>query len=233
MKSVLITGAARGFGRELVKVYVEKGWRVFPLIRKESDAARLVSDHPEDFHPIVGDVSLDSVTGGIAEVLERCTDSLDLLINNAGIIRKNRGLLKTNPEELIEHYNVHCAGAYRCTVAALPFLRKAKSAVIVNISSRWGSISRTVAGQGGLIYSYQMAKCAQNMFSACLHQELTADGIRVFAVHPGRLKTSVAAADADTDPREAAVKLAGWIERAGNIGEFGFHDIINDGMIGW
>jgi NAD(P)-dependent dehydrogenase (short-subunit alcohol dehydrogenase family) len=43
----------------------------------------------------------------------------------------------------------------------------------------------TGAGRGGGIYSYQIAKCAQNMLTACMDQELRSRGIRVFAVHPG------------------------------------------------
>jgi NAD(P)-dependent dehydrogenase (short-subunit alcohol dehydrogenase family) len=233
MHSILITGAGQGLGAELLQVYMEKRWRVFPLVRKTEDAQKIVRAFPENCHPIVGDVSDDSVSEKISDILERYIVSLDILINNAGIIKKNRGLLNTNPQEIMEHFNVHCIGAYRCTVAVLPYLRKADRPVIINITSRWGSISRTVAGQGGQIYSYQIAKCAQNMLTACLNQELKTSNIRVYAVHPGRLKTAVAPPDAEVSPREAALKLAEWLEQSDNRREFGFYDIIGGTTIGW
>ncbi len=85
---------------------------------------------------------------------------------------------------------------------------KAKNPVVINISSRWSSITRTVSGIKSGIYSYQIAKCAQNMLTACLDQELRNHNIRFFTVHPGQLKTESAAPDANVDPNVAAVMFA-------------------------
>jgi NAD(P)-dependent dehydrogenase (short-subunit alcohol dehydrogenase family) len=132
-----------------------------------------------------------------------------------------------------EIFRVHCVGALRCTKAALPWLRRAARPVVVNVSSRFGSIGRTAAGEFRGIYSYNVAKAALDMLTACLDRELRADGIRVFAVHPGRLRTAVGAADADTDPADAARKLADWVEQVAPDAPCGLHDLVGGGLIEW
>jgi NAD(P)-dependent dehydrogenase (short-subunit alcohol dehydrogenase family) len=233
MPSVLVTGASRGFGRELVRTYRERGWTVFPLVRdvraaagwSEVDGARCV--------PICGDVGRPSVETAIATTLAAQTNALDVLINNAGQIRKLRWLPETTPEDVLDLFRVHCVGALRCTRAALPFLRAAPKPTVVNVTSRFGSVAGALAGGFRGIYSYSIAKCAQNMLTACLDQELRREGIRVFAVHPGRLRTSIGAADADTDPREAAGKLANWVESVDRDAECGLHDLMGGAVLPW
>jgi NAD(P)-dependent dehydrogenase (short-subunit alcohol dehydrogenase family) len=233
MPAVLITGASRGFGRALLDTYSQRGWRTFPLVRSATVASQLQDTLAPDCHPIIADVSTEHVEHEIARVLERSTGTLNLLVNNAGSIKKKRGLGNTTVDDLEELFSVHCVGAFRCTRAALPFLAKGQRPIVVNISSRWGSIQRTVSGKGGGIYSYQIAKCAQNMLSACLDQELSELGIRVFAIHPGRLKTDAAAPDADVDPHDAANAFANWVEQVDRGAMFGFYDLMNGSLLEW
>ena len=233
MRSILVTGAGRGFGRELVKVYGERGWRLFPLLRDRGVAEELEGTYGKACHTILGDVGSEGIEREIAAVLERRTVSLDILINNAGNIKKLRGLERTTAEDLEELFRIHCVGAFRCTRAALPFLVKAERPVVVNVTSRWGSIARSAAGKGGGIYSYQIAKCSQNMLTACLDQELKEKGVRVFALHPGRLRTEVAAPDADTPPIVAALALADWIEKIDRDTVCGCHDLMGGGLVEW
>jgi NAD(P)-dependent dehydrogenase (short-subunit alcohol dehydrogenase family) len=233
MPTVLITGAGRGFGRELLDVYADRGWSLFPLVRNPDVAAELKATHGSSCCPIVGDVASEAIEHQITGILEQHGAALDLLINNAGNIKKLRWLPNTIPEDLESLFRVHCVGAFRCTRAALPFLRKAAQPIIINVTSRWGSIARTVAGQFRGIYSYQIAKCAQNMLTACLDQELKGEGIRVIAVHPGKLKTEAGAVDADTSPRVAAVKLADWIQSFDRGQACSCHDVMNSGIIEW
>jgi NAD(P)-dependent dehydrogenase (short-subunit alcohol dehydrogenase family) len=233
MRTVLITGASKGFGRELFQVFLERGWKVFPLVRDPAIADDLKVIAWTAGHPIVADVTSADVGNRIAKVLTSHTESLDLLINNAGSIRKLRRLHELAPEHLEELFRVHCVGALRCTLAALPFLRRAEWPIVANITSRKGSIGLTVAGEGGDVYSYKVAKCAQNMLTACLDHELRAEGIRVFAVHPGRLMTEVAPADADISPRDAAVRFADWACTVDRDAPCGIHDPVAGGLIAW
>jgi NAD(P)-dependent dehydrogenase (short-subunit alcohol dehydrogenase family) len=71
------------------------------------------------------------------------------------------------------------------------------------------------------------------MLTACLDAELCREGIRVLAVHPGRLLTTAAAADADVEPRVAAEKVAAWIESVDRAAECRLHDLMGESAIPW
>ena len=230
--SVLITGASRGFGRELLEVFAEREWTTYPLVRDADAAARLGASLGARCHPIVADVTSDDVGRAIAEELGRHTRSLDLLVNNAGTIRKAYGLADTIPADLQAAFEVHCAGALRCVQAALPFLRTSARPLVVDITSRWGSVAGALTGRSGVV-AYQIAKAAQNMLSACLDRELRPQGIRVFAVHPGKLLTGVAAVDADVPPRAAAVRFADWVASVDRDAPCGIHDLMGGDLIPW
>ena len=118
--------------------------------------------------PIVADVATDGVEEAIAAALGEHDQALDLLVNNAGSIRKLRGLAATTAADLEALFRVHCVGPLRCVRAALPWLRRSARATVVDVTSRFGSIGRTAAGEFRGIYSYQIAKAAQNMLSVCL-----------------------------------------------------------------
>lgn len=230
MPSVLITGAARGFGRALVDAYRGRGWTLFPLVRTRADAETLATD---TCHPIVADVALAGVEDAVASALGAHSTSLELLINNAGQVKKLRWLPETSEADIEALIHVHCLGALRCTRAALPFLRRAGHATVINVSSRFGSITRTADGDFRGIYSYSIAKSAMNMLTACLDRELRGEGIRVFAVHPGRLRTTVGAVDADTDPAVAAQRLADWVASLPRDAKCALYDAMDGSIIPW
>jgi NAD(P)-dependent dehydrogenase (short-subunit alcohol dehydrogenase family) len=232
MKTVLITGAGRGLGRALLDAFADRDWCVFPLVREPRVAGDLASSH-ERCHPIVGDVSRDEVHAAISETLSEHTESLDLLVNNAGNIVKTPGVLAMTPAELDEHFQVHCVGVFRCVKAAFPFLASAHEPLVINISSRRGTISFTRSEPVGRAYAYRIAKCAQNMLTVCLDQELRPAGIRVFAVHPGGLRTDVAPPDADTEPEQAAAALATWVESVDRSAPCRIVDLMDHGVLDW
>lgn len=231
MPSVLVTGASRGFGRELAAVFLARGFTVFPLAR----SPQIETEWPgaSRCHPIRADVGTVAVEGAIRGALEAHGGALDLLVNNAGEVKKLRWLEATTPEDVEEHVRVHCLGVLRCTRAALPFLRRSPRPTVVDVTSRFGSIGLTAVGHFRGLYSYAIAKSAQNMLTVCLDQELRKDGVRVFSIHPGRLRTGVAAADADTDPRLAAEKLADWVQTADRSAPCGLHDLMGGGILPW
>ncbi len=232
-KCILITGASRGLGYQLHQVYAESGWTTFPLVRRESAAATLCDTWPDRCYPIVADVSSDDCMPKITEVLYKHTQCLDVLVNNAGIRGRTYAVNDVTSAEVLELLQAHCLGAIRCTQAALPLLRSARHAKIVNITSRLGSMTRNTAGEfsgGRFSYSYRIAKVAQNMFTLCLAQELAEEGIAVYGVHPGRLLTGMAADDANTPPEVAARRFASWLEHASDTGRC---VDLEDGQIPW
>ena len=232
MPAVLVTGAGRGLGRALIEEFGGRGWTTFPLVR-DALAARDLARGSDRCRPIVADVREESAESAIARALEAADLPLDLLVNNAGVIRKLRGLAAADPSDLEDLFRVHCVGALRCTRAALPWLRRAPRPLVANVSSRFGSIARTAAGEFRGIYAYHVAKAAQNMLTACLDRELGGQGVRVLAVHPGRLRTSVGAVDADTDPADAARAFADWAQTVGPGAPCGLYDVMEGRLIPW
>jgi len=231
LRTVLITGAGRGLGFALAEVFHRRGWRVFPLVRDPAAATRFAG-WPA-CHPILADVAEDAAEAAIARALGEQVESLDLLINNAGIITKKPGLLEMTPSDLADHFQVHCAGAFRCCRAAFPFLAKAGAPFIVNVTSRRGTMAFATGTPIPRGYAYAVAKCAQNMLTVLLDREFRPHGVRVFAVHPGRLLTDAAPPDADTTPGEAAERLAGWIESAPRDRECGCLDLMSGTFMPW
>ena len=235
-QSTLITGAGRGLGRELTRVFLKKNWRVFPLVRNESAASALAEENPEYCRPIIGDVTSDRVAGAIKAALNQHPQKLNVLINNAGIPGWTSKIDHVRPEEVSALLDVHCLGVIRCTKAARPFLKAARQSLVINMSSRFGSLSRNSSGELRSIeasYSYRIAKAAQNMLTICLSQELASDGISVCALHPGQLKTASSAADADTEPYVAAGKICEWIHNHDNRVNGGYFDLFSGSRIDW
>ncbi|OQX94821.1 hypothetical protein B6I21_08630 [candidate division KSB1 bacterium 4572_119] len=233
MPTVLITGASKGLGKELLKIYLHNKWKVFPLVREKNLISEIISSYKNQCFPIIGDITSENIKNRITTVLKTHSRSLDVLINNAGNIKKNRGLINTTVDDLQELFDVHCKGVFVCIKTVLPFLRNAPNPKVINITSRWGSIQRTANGKGNAIYSYNIAKAAQNMLTAILHQELKDINISVYAVHPGKLLTSIAAADADTPPEIAADRLFHWINNIPDDLNCQLYDLMNDSVIEW
>jgi NAD(P)-dependent dehydrogenase (short-subunit alcohol dehydrogenase family) len=104
---------------------------------------------------------------------------------------------------------------------------------VVNITSRRGSLALNQSESYERGHAYIIAKCAQNVLTLCLDRELKERGIRVFALHPGRLITDVAPPDADTSPLEAARKFAHWIENVDRDARCACYDLMDDSTIPW
>ena len=233
---VMITGASRGVGRALHALYAARGCVTFPLVRREEDAASIANDSPDHCHPIVTDLRDDRATDAIQQTLDAQGNRIDLLINNAGVAGKAYTFDTITPQELIDQCQVHAVGALRATLAALPRLRKSTSPTIVNITSRLGSMTRNASGEfvgKPFTIAYRMAKAAQNMLTLCLHQQLTDDGVRVYALHPGRVMTDSGSFDADITADDAAQRIATWIDEANDSQRGRCYDAQTGELIPW
>jgi NAD(P)-dependent dehydrogenase (short-subunit alcohol dehydrogenase family) len=214
-RAALVTGAGGGLGLALAARLVAQGAAVFGLVRRRESAEALLAATDGGARVILGDVTDPSVEGAVAEALDRYVEELDLLVNNAGATASGRTLPGLDPAEVLRLVDLHCNGALRCTRAALPALRRAARPVVINVSSRLASLARVSAGEfDGLRVSYAMriSKAALNMATTCLARELAADRIAVHCVHPGRILTRMASADADTTPDGAAASFLRFLE---------------------
>lgn len=198
---VLVTGANRGFGAACVEVFGKAGWDVIGVARSEPSA-----DRAGRVRWVRWDVTDDDVSP-LTEALG--DDPLDLLVNNAGAGTSGTSLEGVDVRTLLEVCNINVGGVIRTTRAALPNLRRAESPLVINVSSRLGSIHDQAAGRYlgfGTSYAYRISEAAQNMATTCLANEL-APRVRVCAVHPGRLATGMARDGSNGDPRLAATRL--------------------------
>jgi NAD(P)-dependent dehydrogenase (short-subunit alcohol dehydrogenase family) len=233
-RSALVTGASRGLGHALSQLYLRKGWTVFPLVRRAAAAAGFRDAPADRCHPIVADVGCDDAIAVISSAIEMRTTSLDLLVNNAGVAGESVHLGEVPPQEISRLLDVHCLGVIRCTQAVLPQLVASDGAKVVNVSSRWGSLSRNAAGTLGAdvaSYSYRIAKAAQNMVTVCMSQELGREGIVVCALHPGEFQSALNP-DAQMSPEAAARRVAQRVDGLHQVDHGKWYDV-DGGEIGW
>lgn len=218
MSTVVITGAARGLGRELLSAYDRQDWLTVPIVRDKEVALRLREECAfSNCQPIVAELADSDTETKIRDALS-LIGKVDLLINNAGIPGRSNSLLDSTPDEVSELLDVHVLGALRACRAVIPRMLNSKNPKVINISSRLGSLQKSAAGEfagEGFSYSYRIAKAAQNMLSICLAEELAPKGIRVAAVHPGQFRSPTASSGADMSASEAAQELVQWIESLG------------------
>lgn len=206
-KSVLITGVNRGLGKELFNCFARNNYFVYGLLRNEMEAQKLAQKYPKNSTIILADVSSDESIPRIQAAVQ--DHPIDLLINNAGIAGTSSIIQQTDSAELINLFNIHCLGVFRTTKALANNLVKAKKPMIININSRFGSITRQsqkVYEGLEISYAYRIAKAAQNMLTNCIRLEFK-DSIEVISLHPGKMKTKIASKDADLDPIEVARKI--------------------------
>jgi len=171
-KTVLITGANRGIGRALVNEALRRGAkRVYAGTR----GALTIPD--ERVTPLTLDVTNASHIQRAAEKL----DTLDVLINNAGIALYDD---LSNPESLEQQLAVNLFGPFNVTRAFLPLLKRSKGAIVNNVSLAALAALPVVPG-------YSISKAAAFNMTQSLRALLAADGVTVHAVIIGPTDTDM------------------------------------------
>ena len=174
-KAVLVTGANRGIGQALVEEALRRGAaRVFA-------GTRQALDH-EDSRVTV--VALDVTNAAQIDAAAAEVESLDILINNAGL-----GLYDDLSDRAVleQHLAVNLYGTYGVTQAFLPLLIRSRGA-IVNI------LSNSAVAALPIIPAYSISKAAAFSMSQSLRALLAARGVRVHAVLPGPVDTDMSRA---------------------------------------
>lgn len=179
MPTVLVTGANKGIGLQLCKQLKERGDDVIAVCRAPS--AELAE---MDVRIIEGiDVSDGDAIARLKSILSDQT--LDVLINNAGILKGDR-FGNLDYDVMLEQFRVNTLGPLRVTEALAANLREGSKVAIV--SSRVGSIEDN--GSGGN-YGYRASKTAVNQVGMNLKHELASRGIAVALLHPGLVATEL------------------------------------------
>jgi len=194
----LVTGANRGIGLATARQFGARGWTVLVAARDAArgrEAERALRAEGADARFVPLDVIDEASVAAAAELVEREYGQLDVLVNNAGIVRADGSALpsETTLATLREVYETNVFGVVAVTNAFLPLLRKAPAARIVNVSSEVGSIAAMTDPQGALSeltsVPYPSSKAALNMVTAMYAKELRDTAIKVNAANPGYCAT--------------------------------------------
>jgi NAD(P)-dependent dehydrogenase (short-subunit alcohol dehydrogenase family) len=204
-KTVLITGASRGLGAELTRIYAEDGWRVIACAR---GAVPQVDGRDRLTLDVADPASIDA----LGRVLEGV--AIDVLINNAAVRGDTGGLATLDAEAFLKVMRVNTLAPLLVTRALVTNLRAGERRVVANISSRAGSLAEGTLDDDDGDYAYRCSKAALNMATVKLAQDLKDDGISVLSLHPGWVQTDMGGSDAVVSVADSAAGLKAIIDQA-------------------
>ncbi len=194
MKAV-ITGANRGIGLEFCRQLAARGDEVVAVCRKAS--------------PELTELNVTIINGvdvateqGIVQLKEKLVgQEIDLLINNAGILRSST-LDNLDIDAIREQFEVNALGPLRITAALVENLHFGSKVGIV--TSRMGSIDDNDSGG---TYGYRMSKAAVNIAGKSLAIDLEPNGVSIALLHPGYVRTDMTGNNGLIDAQESALGL--------------------------
>ena len=227
--TILITGASRGLGLELVRQYATAHTDnvVIGAVRSESSSTALseLANLLRNIHIVTLDVADEvSIKASVPQVTA-ITPHLDLLYNNAGIHGPDeaRDPLKATKGQLIEVFNTNVVGVVLVTQAFAPLLAKSKDAKVVNVGSGMGSNAGAVKfGTNYTSLTYGTSKAALNYVSTVFRFALP--NVTVLTIHPGWVDTDMGAVlgKAPNTPETSIQAIRHYIteKKLENSGEF-------------
>lgn len=216
MASVCITGGNRGIGLGLVKFYLQAGDSVIALCREPEKADELNALHSfGDLNLIALDVNDQaSIQNAANQLGDR---AIDILINNAGVGGgQQQSFFDIEPEQWLEVLRTNTLSPLFVTRALLPNLKRSRNPKVLMMSSQLGAISYNNIG----LFAYESSKAALNKVVRGMAIELKADGIPVFALHPGWVKTDMGGPDAEIGVDVSVKGLANIIDNV-NLSQTG------------
>jgi NAD(P)-dependent dehydrogenase (short-subunit alcohol dehydrogenase family) len=202
-KTILITGASSGIGRETAKYFQAKGWNVVATMRSPENETELTG--LENVLVTRLDVQDSaSIEGAVAAGIDRF-GKIDVLLNNAGY--GAYGPLEATPMEKVRRqFDVNVIGLLETTKAVLPHFRTNQDGTIINVSSMGGKVTFPL---GSL---YHGTKFAVEGISETLSYELEPAGVRVKIVEPGIIKTDFGGRSLDLSNDESMTEYQGVIQ---------------------
>lgn len=199
MPTILITGANRGIGLALTRLYRARGNDVIAVCRHSSPELEATGARIQAGIDVAD-------AAAVAALPQRLGDTrIDVLLLNAGIFTDERlGALDDAAfKRISRQFEVNTLGPLRVTGALLSHLNE--GARIGIVTSRMGSVSDN--GSGGY-YGYRASKAAVNAVGKSLAHDLALRGIAVALLHPGLVSTDMVGGKGDVTPDESARGLA-------------------------
>ena len=205
MKNIFITGGNRGIGKGLVEIFSENNKVFFSARDKQKARSVIESIGNENIDYVIMDVADEnSVLEGIESLKEK-TDSIDILINNAGILipglKHKIDAVETDDESILKTFNINTVGVLRVCKAVLPMMQPTSR--IINISSGMGQMEGMATGS----IAYRLSKSALNALTIVLSQELSSKDIKVNAICPGWVQTDMGGYEATLTVKESVESI--------------------------
>jgi NAD(P)-dependent dehydrogenase (short-subunit alcohol dehydrogenase family) len=179
----LITGCSTGFGRELAKLVLERGWRAVVTARDPSKVKDIAEGHGDRALVLPLDVTNRTQIETTVAQARQHFGRIDALVNNAGY-GYLAAIEEGEDDEVRAMFETNVFGLVDMTKAVLPIMREQHSGLIVNVSSIGGITSFAATGY------YHATKYAVEGLSESLAQEVKPLGIGVLIVEPGPFRTN-------------------------------------------
>ena len=187
-KTVLVTGASRGIGKEVAMLYAENGYDV--IINYVSDKTD-VEGIKKEFEAknvkcllVKADVSKEEEVANLVNKALEEFGKIDVLVNNAGITKDNL-LMRMSEEEFDKVIEINLKGTFLVTKAVTKYMMKKRQGSIINLASVVGVVGN--AGQS----NYSASKAGIIGFTKSVAKELASRNIRANAVAPGFIETDM------------------------------------------
>ena len=182
---VLVTGATGGIGKSIVNKYSRQGFTLAIADKDEEQANKLVHEINHGNGKAMafpGDLLDQNYCDRLANEVQKKLGSIDILINNAGLIRRG-DITQTSDEDYDLSMKINVEAPFRLIRAAIPLMAEAGGGSIVNVSSCWG----INPGPNHLIYC--TTKAALAAMTKCLGRDHAHQNIRINAVCPNEVNT--------------------------------------------
>ena len=204
--NVLITGANRGIGLEMVRYAMQQGWRVFACCRDPHNADNLFN---------IARLSNGRISVHIADMVELATvqalsyelrhESIDILINNAGIYGSDKNTFgAVDVESWLQTFQVNSIAPLKMVEAFSEQLMLGQRKLVACMSSKMGSMADNGYGNS---YIYRSSKAALNAVVKSLSIDLQEKGVIAVALHPGWVKTEMGGPDAEIGTAECVTQI--------------------------
>ncbi len=205
-KSVLITGGAGGIGKAAVRIFAKEGAKVMVSDLSEQGCKDICSEMKNQGHSVeyfCGDLSEKAYCEGLIEHIVQAFGSIDILLNNAGVIPRG-DILETTDDMWFAALNINLTAVFYLSRAAIGHMKDQGGGIIVNTSSTWG----IYPGPGHMAYC--TSKGAVAALTKNLGRDHAKDNIRVNAVCPNEVNTPMLKtgfAKRGLDPEKAIEQL--------------------------
>lgn len=184
-KTVVITGASRGIGADAARVFAQAGANLALLARSADSLAALSEEIGGNTLAFACDVSDPAAVAAALQKAHADFGSLDILINNAGVIDPIARIEDADPAAWGQLMDINIKGVFNGIHAALPLMKAGKGGTIINIGS--GAAYNALEGWS----AYCTSKAGVLMLTRALHLEEASNGIRVLSLSPGTVATEM------------------------------------------